>query len=259
MRDKTRNGRRAWKHLLLHFEGSTYKERLAQEAGNILKHTNYNGLKQIISFGDYYKLHALVHTKLDSANKPMSTEQKADSLIQGIQCSTTQNIVVNIAGITALRTSFDMYYNAVASKLELAISLTNKSRENKTRNVNKINQKKRKFTPNQTEKNQKNPFVPEDRAYSAPEWAARSADKRKYVRALHRERRNKTPRSQRQPGYPQNPHATITQQSREIIPYVPPPHGTQLVSINVSQHYQPYAYGPILDDGRTINTIILPP
>ena len=85
----------------------------------------------------------------------MSTEQKIDPFIQGMQCSTTQNIVVNITGITALCTSFNTYYNAVASKLELAISLTNRSGENETRNVNNINQKKRKFTPKQTEKNQR--------------------------------------------------------------------------------------------------------
>ena len=149
---KSRNGRRAWKNLLLYFEGSTYKEHLAQEAGNILRYTTHNGPKRIFLFGDYYKLHALVHTKLDTANKPISTEQKDDSFIQGIPCSATQNIVVDIVGITALRTSLNTYYNAVASKLELAISLTNKSRENEPINGNNINQKKRKFTPKQTEK-----------------------------------------------------------------------------------------------------------
>ena len=60
----------------------------------------------------------------------------------------------------------------------------------------------------------------------------------------------KTPRSQRQPEYPQNSHATILQQLCKIIPYVPPPHGAQFASRNVSQHYQPYAHGPILNDGQ---------
>ena len=81
---KYRNGRRAWKNLLLYFEGSTYKERLVQEAGRIIKNTTYSGSKRNISFGDYYKRHALVHTKLDRANKPMSTKEKINFFIQGM-------------------------------------------------------------------------------------------------------------------------------------------------------------------------------
>ena len=27
----------------------------------------------------------------------------------------------------------------------------------------------------------------------------------------------------------------------------------------MSERYQPYAYGPVLDDGRTISSLILPP
>ena len=257
---KSRNGRKAWKNLLLHFEGSTYKERLAQEAGSILKNTSYSGPRRNFSFGDYYKRHALAHTKLESANKPMTTEQKIDTFVQGMQCSTAQNIVVNIAGIDTHRSTFDAYYNAVASKLELALSLTNKSTETETRNVNSVDQKKRKFTP-KSDKNPRKRFVPEDRTYTSSEWAARTPDERKQIRALHRERKNKPSRFTRQTSYPsQNvQHNLPTQQSRALVPYVPPAHGPQFSGRNVSQQYQPYAYGMIHENDRMINSATYPP
>ena len=71
---RARNGRRAWTNLLAHFEGTTYKERLSQEASTILKITIYSGPKRKFSFGDYYKRHALAHTKFDCTDKPMTTE-----------------------------------------------------------------------------------------------------------------------------------------------------------------------------------------
>ena len=258
---KSRNGRKAWKNLLLHFEGSTYKERLAQEAGSILKNTSYNGPRRNFSFGDYYKRHALAHTKLDSANKPMTTEQKIDMFVQSMQCSTAQSIVVNIAGIATYRSTFDAYYNAVASRLELALSLTNKSSESETRNVNSVDQKKRKSTPKSDKNPRKKPFVPEDRNYSPSEWAVRTPDERKQIRALHRERKNKTPRFNRQPTYPPQNHQQNfpPQQSRAMVPYVPPAHGSQFSGRNISQQYQPYAYGSMANDGRMINSTALPP
>ena len=56
----------------------------------------------------------------------MTVEQQIDAFVQGIQCSTTQSIVVNLAGNAAVRTTFDDYYNAVVSRLELAMTLTGK-------------------------------------------------------------------------------------------------------------------------------------
>ena len=74
-----------------------------------------------------------------------------------------RKIIVNIAGSATLRSTFDTYCNAVASKLELAILLTNKSNESETRNVDSLDQKKRKFAPKQVDKNpKKKPLVPED-------------------------------------------------------------------------------------------------
>ena len=106
---RTCNGRGAWGDLLLHFEGISYNERLSQEAATILKVTTYSVPKHNFSFGDYYKRNALAYTILDSAEKPMTTEQKIDSFVQGIQCFTAQNIVVNIADLPTDRTSFDVY------------------------------------------------------------------------------------------------------------------------------------------------------
>ena len=44
--EKKRNGRKAWKELSLHFEGSTFKARVAQEAGTTLKTALYSGPKR---------------------------------------------------------------------------------------------------------------------------------------------------------------------------------------------------------------------
>ena len=81
--------------------------------------------------------------------------------------------MVNIAGTAALRFTFDTYYNAVASKIELAIFLTNKVNDSVIRNVNSLEQKKRKFAPKQDDKNRKRkPFVAQDKDRSPTEWVA---------------------------------------------------------------------------------------
>ena len=66
------------------------------------------------------------------------TEHKIDSFVQGIKCSTSQNIFVNITGIPTNRTSFDVYNNSIVSTLELDLSLTNKSTQNETRDDNSV-------------------------------------------------------------------------------------------------------------------------
>ena len=137
--EKKRNGRKAWTDLLNHFEGSTLKERMAQDAANILRNATHSGPRRNFSFGDYYSRHSKAHVKLQKAGKPMSTEQQVDSFVQGIQCAVAQSIIVNVAGDPKIRTSFDTYYNAVASKLELAISLSNKPTNSVSRNVNQTN------------------------------------------------------------------------------------------------------------------------
>ena len=66
----------------------------------------------------------------------MTIEQKIDTSIQGIQSATTQSIIVNVAGDPTVRTSFDTYYNMVASRLELELSLSGKQFDSVQRNVN---------------------------------------------------------------------------------------------------------------------------
>ena len=73
------NGRKAWKELVNHFEGDTYKHYSVQEAYPILKLASYTGPKNNLSFGDYYKLHRSACGKLLRASKPMTTEQNIDS------------------------------------------------------------------------------------------------------------------------------------------------------------------------------------
>lgn len=63
---RRRDGRKAWRGLLAHFEGETYRERLALEAGQILRTSTYSGPKKSFNFGSYYKRHAMAHTNFFS-------------------------------------------------------------------------------------------------------------------------------------------------------------------------------------------------
>ena len=93
-------------------------------SATILKSASYTGPKKNFSFRDYYKLHSSTHAKLLRANKPMTIEQKIDGFVYGMGCSTVQTIVISIAGDPSIRVSFDAYYNAIASQIELANSPT---------------------------------------------------------------------------------------------------------------------------------------
>ena len=55
----------------------------------------------------------------------MTIEQQIDTFVQGIQCTTTQIVIVNLSGDPRLKTSFEAYYNTATSCLELSLSLTN--------------------------------------------------------------------------------------------------------------------------------------
>ena len=140
MNERRRNGRKAWQDLVRHFEGDTYKQRCAQEAGTILKTATYTGHKKNFTFGDYNKLHTSAHTKFFRASKPMTPEHKIDNFVQGIECSTAQSIVVSISGDLLIRVTFEAYYNAISSRIELANSLTNKG--NSRREDRLVNQGK---------------------------------------------------------------------------------------------------------------------
>ena len=79
----------------------------------------------------------------------MTVEQQIDGFIQGIQCVTAQIIVINLAGDQTAHISFDSYYNAVASRLELSLSWTHKTTSTENKHVNEVNQKRKKqFTKN---------------------------------------------------------------------------------------------------------------
>lgn len=64
--------------------------------------------------------------------------KQIDAFVQGIQCATTQSIVVNLAGNQGACTTFDDYYNALVSRLELAMILAGKTSNSATRNVNQV-------------------------------------------------------------------------------------------------------------------------
>ena len=154
--EKKRNGRKAWVELSSHFEGSTFKERVAQEAATTLNHDSYSRPTPNFTFGDYYTLHARTHAKLLRVDKHMTVEQQIDGFIQGIQFATAQSILINLAGDQAARISFDSYYNDVASRLELYLSLTHKINSTENRNVNEVNQKRlKRFSNNNKDTNKR--------------------------------------------------------------------------------------------------------
>ena len=177
----------------------------------IKKNAGYIGPRRNFTFGAYYTLHATAQCKLLRAGKPMSVEQQIDAFIQGMQCATAQSIVVNLSGDATIRTSFDSYYNAVASKLELSMSLTHKSTQGERRNVNEV-----RGTPNKKYQNKgrnkrqklnkstsKTTFVPELKVYEKSVWKSLSNADKDAVRKLYRENGG-TPRPNQNSQTPSN-------------------------------------------------------
>ena len=68
------NDHAAWLALLIHFEGDTFKERVAQEVNKILRTITYQGPRKNFQFGDYYTRHSKTHMMLSKADKPMSVQ-----------------------------------------------------------------------------------------------------------------------------------------------------------------------------------------
>ena len=216
---RRRNGRKSWFDLVSHFEGATYKQRIAQEANSLLRNTTYSGPKKHFSFGDYYNRHSRAHVRLLAAGKPMTTEQQIDTFIQGVQCATTQSIIVSISGDPSVRTSFETYYNNVASRLELALSLTSKPSDSITRHVNQVsgeksNGKRKSFSRHDKPNKRLNSdasFVPEARKYTRNEWKSLSTSQKNQVKALHRSQKSTAT------GRPSGPAVT----SRALVPFQP--------------------------------------
>ena len=78
----------------------------------------------------------------------MTVEQQIDTFVQVIQCATTQKNVINLSGRPIVRTSFEAYYNAIASRLELSLSLTNTPTNCENININEFAFGKRKNSAN---------------------------------------------------------------------------------------------------------------
>lgn len=236
--EKSRNGRKAWNSLLGHFEGSTFRERVAQEAGTMIRTASYSGPRRNFTFSSYYDKHSTAHLKLSQAGKPMSTEQQIDSFVAGIQCATAQQIVVNLAGDQTVRTSFETYYNAVASRLELSLSLTHMPTNRETRTVNqlkgKLNKRPYKAKNDRTSKYKKystdTNFIPEKKSYAPDVWKNLSFANKEKVRALFRQ--NKSERGHFPPAAPQNygmiPYNT-QRSANQIGTHMAPQISTQMV------------------------------
>ena len=267
--EKRRNGRKAWKELIKHFEGDTYKLRSAQDAGSILKNASYSGMKKNFSFGDYYKLHSGAHAKLLRADKPMTTEQKIDTFVQGIECSIAQSIVVSISGTPANRTSFDAYYNAIASRIELANSLMQKSnfkKEDRYVNQEKSERNKRSRDKNEKfDKNKRFDRAPKDkssasstdRRYTASQWNALSKEQQQAVKRHNsKNRSSRSPSEQPSRRQQQNQHQYVPQQ-QQITNYIPPP---PPYPRSIAQYsHTPTFYDQFNYGNRSINNFSLPP
>ena len=272
--EKKRNGRKAWTDLLNHFEGSTFKERMAQDAANMLRHATYSGPRKNFTFGDYYSRHSKAHIKLQKAGKPMSTEQQVDSFIQGIQCAVAQNIIVNLAGDPTIRKTFDTYYNAVASKLELSISLSNKPTNSVQRNVNQTNSERdsgrnssgTKRNQGSYNKNSKKPrsgrpFTPEARRYSPQEWRALTSDQQNRIKALHKANRTSQGSSAGTTAHSQSPYSTaVSTYNRPGLPVQQNRYANQCQSIPQYQNQQYYNHpNSISPNTRFVSQVTVPP
>ena len=274
--ERSRDGRSAWTSLLNHFEGSTYRERVAQEAGNMLRSATYSGPRRNFSFSSYYDRHSQAHNKLLHARKPMTVEQQIDTFIQGIQCATTQSIVVNLAGDVAARISFETYYNAVASRLELSLSLTQTSTNRETRNVNEFASGKRKIVPNKKknsrdERNRKNPqlndinkdFVAESKSYPPNIWKALSSTNKEKVKAMYKSNRKSNTNTQNN-NNPQHNSYPPRNNMNNNIPYYPNRQVTNMYS-HTGPHIIPQPgpimvpYQPNYQDNRSVGSVSLPP
>ena len=114
----------------------------------------------------------------------MTVQQQSDTFIQGIKCATAQTIVVNVSDNAAICTSFDTYYSVLASKLELALTLSNTMSQSGNRYVsnfdpNRHTRDKNKRS-NRTRDNERDVwdrkksnhehFTPELKVYRPNEW-----------------------------------------------------------------------------------------
>ncbi len=118
----------------------------------------------------------------------MTVEQQIDAFVQGIQCSTTQSIVVNLARNPAVQTSSNDYYNAVALRLELAMTLTGKGTTSVTRNVNQVLESisKQKNGDHTLNAKKAKHFKAEAQQYSPDEWKALTSEQKTQVKAFHK-------------------------------------------------------------------------
>ena len=68
----------------------------------------------------------------------MTVQHQIDTFITGIKCTTAPTIIVNVSGDQTICTSFNTYYNDIASYLELALKLMNKISQTEDRNVKRL-------------------------------------------------------------------------------------------------------------------------
>ena len=136
--------------------------------------------------------------KLLQVRKHMTVEQQIDTFVQGIQCVTAQSIVVNLAGDPAIWTSFEVYYNAVASTLELLLPLRHTPTNRESRTISEFGSGKRKFphkdmnprepqhrkTPRKSDINKD--FIPENKGYPLHIWKSLTFTNEEKVRSLFR-------------------------------------------------------------------------
>ena len=198
----------------------------------------------------------------------MTTKHKIDLFVHGCYWATAQSIILNLAGNPRVCTSYDVYYIAVLSKLEILLSLTNKqgSREDQNVNafktvnsnkhkfwINKNSDKKKKAKPDSTARNH---FVPEDHKYPFKEWKEFSADQQKQVKEVHSKLKNSTQ------NYTIN--TTQTPYQTDMVPYNPmqknsyhPPH--QVSTLNSQQYYHPLAPHNLHTYHRSVKSVAIPP
>ena len=185
----------------------------------ILRSAVYSGPRHNFSFSSYYDHYSQAHMKLLQVRKHMTVEQQIDTFVQGFQCVTARSIVVNLAGDPAIWTAFEVYYNAVASTLELLLPLTHTPTNRESRNVNELGSGKCKAPykgrnprdpklrkiPRKSDINKN--FIPENKGYPLHIWKSLTFVNKEKVRSLSRSHNQNSGGRQRNVG----PHSVHPQ------------------------------------------------
>ena len=84
----TRDARKTWQDIKIHFESTSFKNILKTDAINIIRSAKYTGPKKNFDLSSLYKKHIEAHNMLEEAGLPYSEQQKMQEFQQCLQEAT---------------------------------------------------------------------------------------------------------------------------------------------------------------------------